>query len=151
MTPLLSLLGLLACGSLEEGTNPEPDYGGTTTEPQETEEATGETDDPVDTGDPGPTDTEDTEDTENRGTMLEGACKPPSPLPEDPITERGSLEDKDVGKFYELTDLEVCPEQDLAGPSGQGGLLFFDISPSNEKLISIRCSFKHHDAISSSG
>ncbi len=119
----LTLLLLSWCWGCRPGEPPSPTSG---------QDDTGTT--PVTTTDSGG-DTEDTEDTENRGTMLEGACEPPSPLPEDPITERGSLEDKDVGKFYELTDLEVYPEQDLAVASGQGGLLFFDISSEEPELL----------------
>ncbi len=123
MTPLLSLLGLLACGSLEEGTNPEPDYGGTTTEPQETEEATGETDDPVDTGDPGPTDTEDTEDT-----------TPPAEDTGEPDGETGE---------NDTTSFETC-FTDIAADPGQPAPDYDQFSP----LIGSHCSGTDHQDIS---
>ncbi len=80
--------------------------------------ATGETGEPTDQ----PTDTD------TGVYTLAESCEAPADLPVDPITEVGSLEDFELPRFWELVDLEVFPDEDLVIGSGQGGLVFFDVS-----------------------
>jgi hypothetical protein len=60
-------------------------------------------------------------------TELSPPCEAPSSLPEDPITGLGSIEDRDGGVFFELTDVEVFSDLGFALGVGQGGLTLFDV------------------------
>jgi hypothetical protein len=119
------LFSLMACGSAIDPPSPPTGTDDTSTPPVTDTEPDADTDTDTDSDTDTDTDSDTDTGTETPSEPLTGACEAPSPLPQDPITEWGSVEDQELGKFYELTDLEVYLDQDMVVGSGQGGLIVF--------------------------